>query len=157
MAISARVHRARPVPVVRSRPVQTGDRPCQSSRDSARPDRGFHRQPLVNKTGEGFFLDIALGIVGAVAGAGCSACSACRGQQGLNIYSLIVARNRPLWFLGDSTMRSDCHCVIPTPDVYTTGWSTRHDATGHRMGAHAVARDTRAGVGGALKKPEGGS
>jgi ABC-type uncharacterized transport system substrate-binding protein len=38
-------------------------------------------RPGGNLTGldEGFFLDIALGIVGAVIGAGCSACSTCTG------------------------------------------------------------------------------
>jgi hypothetical protein len=36
--------------------------------DSARPIAGFIGSKLVNKTGEGFFLDIALGIVGAAIG-----------------------------------------------------------------------------------------
>ncbi len=36
---------------------------------------GFIGSKLVNKTGEGVFLDIVLGIVGAVVGAGCSVCS----------------------------------------------------------------------------------
>jgi uncharacterized membrane protein YeaQ/YmgE (transglycosylase-associated protein family) len=40
---------------------------------------GFIGSKLVNKTGEGFVLDIALGIVGAVMGVGYSACSACTG------------------------------------------------------------------------------
>jgi len=38
---------------------------------------GFIGSKLINKQGEGFFLDIVLGIVGALSGAGCSACSAC--------------------------------------------------------------------------------
>jgi uncharacterized membrane protein YeaQ/YmgE (transglycosylase-associated protein family) len=53
---------------------------------------GFIASKLVNKTGEGILLDIALGIVGAVIGGyltsllGISA-----GVTGLNIPSLIVA------------------------------------------------------------------
>jgi uncharacterized membrane protein YeaQ/YmgE (transglycosylase-associated protein family) len=39
---------------------------------------GFIGSKLVNKTGEGILLDIALGIVGAVVGAGSSACLECR-------------------------------------------------------------------------------
>jgi uncharacterized membrane protein YeaQ/YmgE (transglycosylase-associated protein family) len=59
--------------------------------DSARPDRGFHRQQLVNKTGEGFFLDIALGIIGAVIGGWLFNLFGMREVTGLNVYSLIVA------------------------------------------------------------------
>jgi uncharacterized membrane protein YeaQ/YmgE (transglycosylase-associated protein family) len=51
---------------------------------------GFIGSKLVNKTGEGLILDIALGVVGAVGGwvfriFGMS------GVTGLNVYSLIVA------------------------------------------------------------------
>jgi len=46
---------------------------------------------LVNKTGEGFFLDIALGIVGAVVGGWLFSLLGMQGVTGLNIYSLIVA------------------------------------------------------------------
>jgi uncharacterized membrane protein YeaQ/YmgE (transglycosylase-associated protein family) len=49
---------------------------------------GFIGSKLVNKTGEGFFLDIALGIVGAVIGGWLFNLF---GVTGLNIYSLIVA------------------------------------------------------------------
>jgi uncharacterized membrane protein YeaQ/YmgE (transglycosylase-associated protein family) len=58
---------------------------------SARPDRGFIGSKLVNKTGEGFFFDIALGIVGAVVGGGLFSLFGMHGVTGLNIYSLIVA------------------------------------------------------------------
>jgi len=39
---------------------------------------GFIGSKLVNKTGEGFILDIALGVVGAVVGGCSSACLECR-------------------------------------------------------------------------------
>src|SRR5437899_5750494 len=52
---------------------------------------GFIGSKLVNKTGEGFFLDIGLGIVGAVIGGWLFNLFGMRGVTGLNIYSLIVA------------------------------------------------------------------
>src|SRR5947209_5994059 len=52
---------------------------------------GFIGSKLVNKTGEGFFLDIGLGIVGAVIGGWLFNLFGMRGVTGLNVYSLIVA------------------------------------------------------------------
>jgi uncharacterized membrane protein YeaQ/YmgE (transglycosylase-associated protein family) len=52
---------------------------------------GFIGSKLVNKTGEGFFLDIALGIVGAVIGGWLFSLFGMQGVTGLNVYSLIVA------------------------------------------------------------------
>ena len=52
---------------------------------------GFIGSKLVNKTGEGFLLDIALGVVGAVIGGWLFSLFGMRGVTGLNIYSLIVA------------------------------------------------------------------
>jgi len=52
---------------------------------------GFIGSKLVNKTGEGFFLDIALGIVGAVVGGWLFSLFGMQGVTGLNIYNLIVA------------------------------------------------------------------
>ena len=52
---------------------------------------GFIGSKLVNKTGEGFFLDIALGIVGAIVGGWLFSLFGMHGVSGLNIYSLIVA------------------------------------------------------------------
>ena len=52
---------------------------------------GFIGSKLVNKTGEGFFLDIALGIVGAVIGGWLFNLFGMPGVTGLNVYSLIVA------------------------------------------------------------------
>ena len=52
---------------------------------------GFVGSKLVNKQGEGFFLDIALGIVGAVIGGWLFSLFGMHGVTGLNLYSLIVA------------------------------------------------------------------
>ena len=52
---------------------------------------GFIGSKLVNKTGEGFILDIALGIVGAVVGGWLFSMFGMSGVTGLNIYSLLVA------------------------------------------------------------------
>jgi len=52
---------------------------------------GFIGSKMVNKTGEGFFLDIALGIVGAIVGGWLFTLFGMTGVTGLNIYSLIVA------------------------------------------------------------------
>ena len=52
---------------------------------------GFIGSKLVNKTGEGIFLDIALGIVGALVGGWLFNLFGMTGVTGLNIYSLIVA------------------------------------------------------------------
>jgi uncharacterized membrane protein YeaQ/YmgE (transglycosylase-associated protein family) len=52
---------------------------------------GFIGSKLVNKTGEGIFLDIILGIVGAVAGGWLFNMFGASGVTGLNLYSLLVA------------------------------------------------------------------
>jgi uncharacterized membrane protein YeaQ/YmgE (transglycosylase-associated protein family) len=52
---------------------------------------GFIGSKVVNKSGEGFFLDIILGIVGAVVGGWLFSMFGAHGVTGLNIYSLIVA------------------------------------------------------------------
>ena len=52
---------------------------------------GFIGSKLVNKTGEGFFLDIVLGIVGAVVGGWLFSAFGAAGVTGLNLYSLLVA------------------------------------------------------------------
>jgi uncharacterized membrane protein YeaQ/YmgE (transglycosylase-associated protein family) len=52
---------------------------------------GFIGSKVVNKTGEGFFLDIVLGVVGAVVGGWVFHFFGQSGVTGLNIYSLIVA------------------------------------------------------------------
>ncbi|MFI5323200.1 MAG: GlsB/YeaQ/YmgE family stress response membrane protein [Thermodesulfobacteriota bacterium] len=52
---------------------------------------GFIASKIVNKTGEGFVLDIVLGIVGAVAGGWLFRLFGMNGVTGFNIYSLVVA------------------------------------------------------------------
>jgi uncharacterized membrane protein YeaQ/YmgE (transglycosylase-associated protein family) len=52
---------------------------------------GFIGSKIVNKTGEGFFLDIVLGVVGAVVGGWLFHFFGASGVNGLNLYSLFVA------------------------------------------------------------------
>jgi uncharacterized membrane protein YeaQ/YmgE (transglycosylase-associated protein family) len=52
---------------------------------------GFIGSKLVNKTGEGIILDIALGIVGAVVGGFLFNMFGASGVNGLNLYSLLVS------------------------------------------------------------------
>jgi uncharacterized membrane protein YeaQ/YmgE (transglycosylase-associated protein family) len=52
---------------------------------------GFIGSKIVNKQGEGVFLDIILGIVGAVIGGWLFNTLGASGVTGLNLYSLLVA------------------------------------------------------------------
>jgi len=52
---------------------------------------GFIGSKIVNKQGEGLFLDILLGMVGAVVGGWLFATFGASGVTGLNLYSLLVA------------------------------------------------------------------
>src|SRR5271170_3055098 len=52
---------------------------------------GFIGSKIVNKSGEGMFLDIALGVVGAIVGGFIFSAFGATGITGLNIWSLIVA------------------------------------------------------------------
>ena len=52
---------------------------------------GFIGSKIVNKRGEGLFLDIILGVVGAVVGGWLFSFFGAQGVTGLNIYSLVVA------------------------------------------------------------------
>jgi uncharacterized membrane protein YeaQ/YmgE (transglycosylase-associated protein family) len=52
---------------------------------------GFIGSKIVNKTGEGFVLDIVLGIVGAVVGGYLFSILGVAGVTGVNISSLFVA------------------------------------------------------------------
>jgi uncharacterized membrane protein YeaQ/YmgE (transglycosylase-associated protein family) len=52
---------------------------------------GFIGSKLVNKSGEGVVLDIALGIVGAVVGGWLFNFFGASGVSGVNLYSLLVA------------------------------------------------------------------
>jgi len=52
---------------------------------------GFIASKIVNKQGQGFWLDIALGIIGALVGGFLFDLFGASGVSGLNIYSMIVA------------------------------------------------------------------
>ncbi len=52
---------------------------------------GFIGSKLINKRGEGLFLDIVLGVVGAVVGGWVFQFFGAAGVTGLNLYSLLVA------------------------------------------------------------------
>ena len=52
---------------------------------------GFIGSKIVNKRGEGMFLDIILGIVGAIVGGWLFSLFGAHGVSGLNLYSLLVA------------------------------------------------------------------
>ena len=52
---------------------------------------GFIGSKIVNKTGEGFFLDIVLGIVGAIVGGFIFTAVGATGVTGFNLYSMFVA------------------------------------------------------------------
>jgi uncharacterized membrane protein YeaQ/YmgE (transglycosylase-associated protein family) len=52
---------------------------------------GFIGAKIVDRQGQGFWLDIALGIVGALVGGFLFSLFGASGVTGLNIYSMIVA------------------------------------------------------------------
>ena len=52
---------------------------------------GFIASKIVNRTGEGFILDVVLGVVGAIVGGFIFAQFGAAGVTGLNVYSMFVA------------------------------------------------------------------
>ena len=52
---------------------------------------GWIGSKIVNRTGEGFFLDIVLGIVGALVGGFLFSLVGAEGVSGLNLYNMFVA------------------------------------------------------------------
>jgi uncharacterized membrane protein YeaQ/YmgE (transglycosylase-associated protein family) len=52
---------------------------------------GYIASKIVNKAGEGFFLDIVLGIVGAIVGGFIFSAFGASGITGFNLYSMLVA------------------------------------------------------------------
>jgi len=52
---------------------------------------GFIASKIVNKSGEGFLLDIVLGIVGAIVGGFIFSAVGASGVTGFNLYSMVVA------------------------------------------------------------------
>jgi uncharacterized membrane protein YeaQ/YmgE (transglycosylase-associated protein family) len=52
---------------------------------------GFIASKIVNKSGEGFILDIVLGVIGAVVGGYLFQTFGMAGVSGVNLYSVLVA------------------------------------------------------------------
>ena len=52
---------------------------------------GFIGSKIVNKSGEGFVVDVVLGIVGALVGGFLFSLAGAHGVTGLNLYSIFVA------------------------------------------------------------------
>jgi uncharacterized membrane protein YeaQ/YmgE (transglycosylase-associated protein family) len=52
---------------------------------------GFIGSKIVNKSGEGLFLDIILGIIGGVVGGWLMSFFGLHGVTGVNLYSIVVA------------------------------------------------------------------
>jgi uncharacterized membrane protein YeaQ/YmgE (transglycosylase-associated protein family) len=52
---------------------------------------GYIASKIVNKEGEGFFLDIALGVIGAIVGGWLFEFFGAVGVSGFNLYSMFVA------------------------------------------------------------------
>ena len=52
---------------------------------------GYIASKIVNKSGQGFFIDIVLGIVGAIVGGFIFSTLGASGITGLNLYSMVVA------------------------------------------------------------------
>jgi uncharacterized membrane protein YeaQ/YmgE (transglycosylase-associated protein family) len=52
---------------------------------------GFIGSKIVNKSGEGLFLDIILGIIGGVVGGWLMSFFGLHGVTGINLYSIVVA------------------------------------------------------------------
>jgi uncharacterized membrane protein YeaQ/YmgE (transglycosylase-associated protein family) len=52
---------------------------------------GYIGRKLINRRGEGFLLDIVLGVVGAVVGGWLFSAFGMGGVSGLNLYSFLVA------------------------------------------------------------------
>jgi uncharacterized membrane protein YeaQ/YmgE (transglycosylase-associated protein family) len=59
--------------------------------DRARADRRFFSSLIVNRHGEGFLLDIVIGIIGAVIGGFIMSAVGGEGVSGFNLYSILVA------------------------------------------------------------------
>jgi uncharacterized membrane protein YeaQ/YmgE (transglycosylase-associated protein family) len=52
---------------------------------------GFIASKIVNKSGEGFFRDVILGIIGAIVGGWIFTALGVNGVTGFNLYSIFVA------------------------------------------------------------------
>jgi uncharacterized membrane protein YeaQ/YmgE (transglycosylase-associated protein family) len=52
---------------------------------------GWIASKIVNKSGQGFLLDIVLGVIGAIVGGYLFALVGAEGVTGFNVYSMVVA------------------------------------------------------------------
>src|SRR5947208_6895563 len=77
---------------------------------------GWIGSKIVNKTGEGFFLDIVLGVVGALVGGFLFSLFGAEGVSGLNLYSL----------LSRSSARSSCWWSITRSSAAARPEEPRH-------------------------------
>ncbi len=73
---------------------------------------GFIASKIVYKSGQGFFMNVALGIVGAVVGGLLFSALGARGVTGVNIYSIVVA------IIGAVVVLVVYHRVIHPPGRY---------------------------------------
>jgi uncharacterized membrane protein YeaQ/YmgE (transglycosylase-associated protein family) len=73
---------------------------------------GFIGSKIVNKSGQGFFMDVALGIIGAVVGGVLFSALGARGVTGLNLYSIVVA------IIGAVVVLVVYHRIIHPPGRY---------------------------------------
>ncbi len=74
---------------------------------------GFIASKIVNKTGEGIFLDIVLGIVGAVAGGFLFNLAGSTGVTGFNLWSMFVA------IIGAIVVLSIKHAIMGRGQIHT--------------------------------------
>lgn len=73
---------------------------------------GFIGSKIVTKSGQGFFLNVGLGIVGAVVGGALFSALGARGVTGVNVYSIVVA------IIGAVVVLVVYHRVIHPPGRY---------------------------------------
>jgi uncharacterized membrane protein YeaQ/YmgE (transglycosylase-associated protein family) len=71
---------------------------------------GFIGSKIVNKRGEGFFLDIVLGVVGALVGGFLFSLFGASGVTGFNLYSMFVA------IVGSIVVLVVYHAVVGRPN-----------------------------------------
>ncbi|HKM62734.1 MAG TPA: GlsB/YeaQ/YmgE family stress response membrane protein [Acidisphaera sp.] len=73
---------------------------------------GFIGSKIVTKSGQGFFLNVGLGIIGAVVGGLLFSALGARGVTGVNVYSIVVA------IIGAVVVLVVYHRVIHPPGRY---------------------------------------
>jgi uncharacterized membrane protein YeaQ/YmgE (transglycosylase-associated protein family) len=79
---------------------------------------GFIASKIVNKTGEGFILDLALGVIGAILAGSILNAMGRPGVSGLNVYSFLVA-------IAGAVLLLVAYHVIRRATSAGRGWSRR--------------------------------